>query len=178
MFLGSIFLHEVKIYLPQSTYNKLGTGFLYLIKTRLFLSNILHPGFTAFHRPTVDPTTKILKKNPNQTRLYTALASLGLWTSTTNKVLAMTYFHMRKPHTIIGAQLFHFWVRDGIRWFQSAMVARKTGFKETALSDSPFRIKIEASLKNNSGYMVKTFSQLVQVSFTHFCASTPCLSTS
>ena len=25
-----------------------------------------------------------------------------------NKILAMTYFHMGRPHTIIGARLFHF----------------------------------------------------------------------
>lgn len=24
------------------------------------------------------------------------------------KILAMTYFHMRRPHTIIGAECFHF----------------------------------------------------------------------
>ena len=40
----------------------------------------------------------------------------------------MTYFHMGKPHTIIGARMFHFWVRDGIRWFHTAIVARKNGF--------------------------------------------------
>jgi hypothetical protein len=28
--------------------------------------------------------------------------------SVLNKTLAMTYFHMRRPHTIIGACLFHF----------------------------------------------------------------------
>ena len=32
--------------------------------------------------------------------------------------------------------------------------------------------------KNAWGYMVKPYGQLVQVSFTHYCASTPCLSTS
>ena len=32
--------------------------------------------------------------------------------------------------------------------------------------------------KNTWGYMVKPYGQLVQVSFTHYCASTPCLSTS
>ena len=25
-----------------------------------------------------------------------------------NKTLAMTYFHMGRPHTIIGARMFHF----------------------------------------------------------------------
>ena len=50
------------------------------------------------------------------------------WSQSLIKILAMTYFHMGKPHTIIGARLFHFWVRDGIRWVQTAMVARKNGF--------------------------------------------------
>ncbi len=39
--------------------------------------------------------------------------------------LAMTYSHMGKPHTTIGEVLFHFWVRDGIRWFQYSMVAKQ-----------------------------------------------------
>ena len=30
-----------------------------------------------------------------------------------------------RTHTIIGANWFHFWVRDGIRWFTVAMVTRK-----------------------------------------------------
>ena len=29
------------------------------------------------------------------------------------KSLAMSYSHMGKPHTTIGANSFHFWVRDG-----------------------------------------------------------------
>jgi hypothetical protein len=43
---------------------------------------------------------------------------------TLNERLAVTYFHMRK-HTIIGATSFHFSVRDGKRWFQSAMAAKQ-----------------------------------------------------
>ena len=39
----------------------------------------------------------------------------------------MTYFRMGKPHTIIGAEQFHFRVRDGIGWFPLAKVARQTG---------------------------------------------------
>ena len=42
--------------------------------------------------------------------------------------LAMTYSHMRRPHTTIGAEQFHFRVREGIGWFPLAMVARQTGF--------------------------------------------------
>ena len=29
-------------------------------------------------------------------------------------------------HTTIGAKSFHYWVRDGIRWFQLAIVIRQT----------------------------------------------------
>ena len=32
---------------------------------------------------------------------------------------------MGKPHTIIGAEQFHFRVRDGIGWFLLAMAARQ-----------------------------------------------------
>jgi hypothetical protein len=39
----------------------------------------------------------------------------------------MTYFHMGKPHTIIGAEWFHFRVRDGIGWDPNAVVAGRTG---------------------------------------------------
>ncbi len=39
----------------------------------------------------------------------------------------MTYSHMGKPHTTIGADPFHFWVRNGFRWFQIAMVAKQKG---------------------------------------------------
>ena len=37
----------------------------------------------------------------------------------------MTYSHMGKPHTTIGAKRFHYWVRDGIRWFPLAIVVRQ-----------------------------------------------------
>ena len=34
---------------------------------------------------------------------------------------------MGKPQTIIGAERFHFRVRDGIGWFPLAMAARQAG---------------------------------------------------
>ena len=49
------------------------------------------------------------------------------WAGVWNKNLAVTYFHMGKPHTIIGAKAFHFRVRNGIGWFHFAMAARQTG---------------------------------------------------
>ena len=44
-----------------------------------------------------------------------------------NKCLTVSYSHMGKPHTTIGAELLHFRVRDGIGWFKLAMAARQTG---------------------------------------------------
>ena len=38
--------------------------------------------------------------------------------------LAVTYFRVRKRHTIIGANLFHGPVRDGKAWVQAAVAAR------------------------------------------------------
>src|SRR5690606_28418532 len=43
------------------------------------------------------------------------------------KSLAMTYSRMGRPHTTIGAERFHFRVRDGIGWFPLAIAARQTG---------------------------------------------------
>ncbi len=38
----------------------------------------------------------------------------------------MTYFHIDKVDTSIGAERFHFRVRKGIGWFPLAMAARQT----------------------------------------------------
>ena len=43
-----------------------------------------------------------------------------------NKILAVSYSHMGRPHTTIGAECFHFRVRNGIGWFPLAIAARKT----------------------------------------------------
>ena len=34
------------------------------------------------------------------------------------------YFHMGKPHTIIGAERFHFRVRDGFGWVTLAIITK------------------------------------------------------
>lgn len=51
---------------------------------------------------------------------------LTSWTTTPlNEVwLAVTYSHMGKPHTTIGASAFHFWVRYGVRWDHRSIAAR------------------------------------------------------
>ena len=51
-----------------------------------------------------------------------------------NKSLAVTYFRMGRPHTIIGAERFHFRVRYGIGWYPLAMAARQTGWKDAVAS--------------------------------------------
>jgi hypothetical protein len=40
--------------------------------------------------------------------------------------LAVTYSGMPEGHTTIGAERFHFRVRNGIGWFPLAMAARQT----------------------------------------------------
>ena len=42
-----------------------------------------------------------------------------------NGSLAMCYSRMGKPQTTIAANVFHFWVRNGIRWCHIAIVARQ-----------------------------------------------------
>ena len=46
------------------------------------------------------------------------------------KSLAVTYSCMPKGHTTIGAEHFHFRVRNGIGWFLLAIAARQTGCKK------------------------------------------------
>ncbi len=55
-----------------------------------------------------------------------------------NKSLAMSYSHMGRPHTTIGAERFHFRVRKGIGWFPLAIAARQTGivFNNLKISDA------------------------------------------
>src|SRR5271170_1472798 len=98
------------------------------------------------------------------------------------KSLAVTYFHIDKVDTSIGAERFHFRVRKGIGWFPLAMAARQTGCKGAESWLSPFTnsynlfrcvvaFKFNRSLHNDSTlgkslgcYMVKPHGQLVLVS--------------
>src|SRR5258708_13163150 len=54
------------------------------------------------------------------------------------KSLAVTYFHIDKVDTSIGAERFHFRVRKGIGWFPLAMAARQTVCKVAESWLSPF----------------------------------------
>lgn len=49
----------------------------------------------------------------------------------------MTYFHIDKVDTSIGAERFHFRVRKGIGWFPLAMAARQTGRSGEVMSSPP-----------------------------------------
>jgi hypothetical protein len=121
------------------------------------------------------------------------LASGGCW----NNSLTMTYFHTGCS-TIIGAKSFHGPVRDGKGWDQLAMVIRhdgavagagaaatQTGTSVKSTAANPVlqvvQIVLHAPtrrLLTGQGYRDKPHGQLVLVSLTHYCASTPSLSTS
>ena len=47
--------------------------------------------------------------------------------------VAVTYFRVRKRHTIIGANSFHSPVRDGKAWFQAAVAATRKKNEEVKL---------------------------------------------
>ena len=105
------------------------------------------------------------------------------------KSLTMTYFHTG-TRTIIGAKSFHGPVRDGKEWYQLAMVIRHNlvlgSYWELPGEFIEFGISfcLIASTWHNDldlgdqSYRVKPHEQLVSVSLTHCCASTPDLSTS
>ena len=46
----------------------------------------------------------------------------------------MTYSHMATSHTTIGAERFHFRVRNGIGWFPLANAVRQKGNPESFVS--------------------------------------------
>ena len=101
----------------------------------------------------------------------------------------MSYFHTG-TRTIIGAEAFHGPVRDGKGWFHLAMVIRLNWTPhrshERCSQFIEFRIEFydccqqqgKHALTLSQSYRVKPHGQLVSVSLTHYCASTPDLSTS
>jgi hypothetical protein len=118
----------------------------------------------------------------------------------------MSYFHTG-TRTIIGAEAFHCPVRDGKEWDHLAMVIRhnflpcsskelQNQFIESCQlaawaaagifdcvqpwHNSPDRDhrRMSSALVADQSYRVKPHEQLVSVSLTHYCASTPDLSTS
>ena len=99
--------------------------------------------------------------------------------------LAVTYFRERKL-TIIGALLFHGPVREGKGWYQKAMSARRNLYAGRGLGrqaqNGDRRLFVVTAYELHAvllqGYRIKPYGQLVSVSLTHYCASTPDLSTS
>ena len=117
--------------------------------------------------------------------------------------LTMSYFHTG-TRTIIGAEAFHCPVRDGKEWDHLAMVIRLNRILSCASAGQPIRrvgktsdrrfaisafdcaanhrkigiTQITQPMTLRQSYRVKPHEQLVPVSLTHYCASTPGLSTS
>ena len=101
----------------------------------------------------------------------------------------MSYFHTG-TRTIIGAEAFHCPVRDGKEWDHLAMVIRLNWVPGRSherpsqfIEDSNrvydcFNRRANAVFDCGQSYRVKPHGQLVSVSLTHYCASTPDLSTS
>ena len=83
----------------------------------------------------------------------------------------------RNRRSTIGAGGFHFRVRDGNGWDTSA-IATENCTSATGGSRRMHIGRIHRVLeRGSSSKVVKPHGQLVQVSFTHCCASTSCLST-
>src|SRR6516225_1828321 len=111
------------------------------------------------------------------------------------KSLTMTYFHTG-TRTIIGAEAFHCPVRDGKEWDHLAMVIRLNWSPGCCLEQPSQFMEIRIDIMtacsrkgkprvfdglmsiHRQSYRVKPHGQLVSVSLTHYCASTPDLSTS
>ena len=115
----------------------------------------------------------------------------------------MSYFHTG-TRTIIGAEAFHGPVRDGKEWDHLAMVIRLNRSLSCTVARQPIRRVVCGPLLTHryqifdcvpnsledrynlyysprpvgQSYRVKPHEQLVLVSLTHYCASTPSLSTS
>ena len=80
---------------------------------------------------------------------------------------------MGRPHTTIGAERFHFRVRNGIGWFPLANAARQTGIALSNLKISDIIVSHTCYLtyffyKAFWRYMAKPLEQLVLVSFIHY----------
>ena len=100
----------------------------------------------------------------------------------------MSYFHTG-TRTIIGAKAFHCPVRDGKEWDHLAMVIRLDLLPRRQVTAKRIHRVLSADCvlgwhnayvlwTCRQSYRVKPHEQLVLVSSTHYCASTPSLSTS
>ena len=105
----------------------------------------------------------------------------------------MSYFHTG-IRTIIGAEAFHGPVRDGKEGTTSlwssgitcccvAMQQRANSWSQSVFDCAPSSLEdrynsLYSNLDCRQSYRVKPHEQLVLVSLTHYCASTPSLSTS
>ena len=86
-------------------------------------------------------------------------------------ILAVTYSHLAYGQTTIGAERFHFRVRNGIGWFPPAMTARKTVARAADRRHAGMYGNVDdaacvasTELRLLGCYMVKPHGQLVLVS--------------
>ena len=117
-------------------------------KTRVAFLTFNTPAMTYFIPGVLPSTPSGLAQTPRSAKLFQTILSHGLPCAIRSfsepkkqkghpnqgglsdfvNTPAMTYFHMGRPHTIIGAKRFHFRVRDGIGWYPLAIVAGRTGW--------------------------------------------------
>src|SRR6185369_9793846 len=79
----------------------------------------------AGERDRCAPVARIGNRQQKTPALFRARGSL-----LAENGVAVTYFRVRKRHTIIGANSFHSPVRDGKAWFQAAVAATWSGCAE------------------------------------------------
>ena len=107
-----------------------GSGVPRHVKHHLTIAAQVPRAECVISRDEFDNATAAQRKNPHQ------LASVRVCFHQI-KSLAVTYFHIDKVDTSIGAERFHFRVRKGIGWFPLAMAARQTGRSGEVMSSPP-----------------------------------------
>ena len=99
-------------------------------------------------------------------------------------MLALPIFPASHPASIVGESVLNFCVRDGNRWTHTPI---NTNFKRSSSLLKGYTLKTEhghafcillqASLSLLVPIVGQALGLLVSVSYTHYCASTPDLST-
>src|SRR5687768_1104708 len=114
---------------------------------------VAHPGSQACRSKRNQPLVTLLKnKNPPT---FPSGGSVG--------ILAVTYSRLAYGQTTIGAERFHFRVRNGIGWFPPAMTARKTVAREAVAAAPAWSDSVEkrdVSHSRSSGSLGVIWSSL------------------
>src|SRR5579863_5999984 len=135
-----------------------GSGVPRHVKHHLTIAAQVPRAECVISRDEFDNATAAQRKNPHQ------LASVRVCFHQI-KSLAVTYFHIDKVDTSIGAERFHFRVRKGIGWFPLAMAARQTVCKGAESWLSPFTnsrnlfrpLSITQDLSHSSLQLIPTY---------------------